>query len=210
MCRGRPWRTFPWYLGQKNYSGLYWCATEAALVGYESRLELSHLMMADFDSRVKRIASQPFQLCAVVGGHRFKRIPDYLVCTEDVPRVIDVKTRRALLDPAVVSLLDRTRRVVESRGWRYEVVCEPSPVEFTNIRFLAGYRRPWLFDAEVLAAVRGSAQREGASSIGEIVGGAGYQKPLALAALLHLVWRREFVVDVSRRLSAKTQVSTAL
>ena len=39
VIEGRPWRTFPWYLGQRNYSGLYWCATERAMVGYESRLE---------------------------------------------------------------------------------------------------------------------------------------------------------------------------
>jgi hypothetical protein len=26
VAAGRPWRTFPWYLGQKSYAGLYWCA----------------------------------------------------------------------------------------------------------------------------------------------------------------------------------------
>lgn len=35
VARGRAWRTLPWYLGQRNYSGLYWCATERAHVGYE-------------------------------------------------------------------------------------------------------------------------------------------------------------------------------
>lgn len=28
VVRGSPWRTFPWYVGQRNYSGLYWCVTE--------------------------------------------------------------------------------------------------------------------------------------------------------------------------------------
>ncbi len=27
VVRGRPWRDFPWYLGQRNYSGRYWCAS---------------------------------------------------------------------------------------------------------------------------------------------------------------------------------------
>jgi hypothetical protein len=57
VAAGRPWRTFPWYLGQRNYSGRYWSATERALVGYESLLELSRLILADFDCDVKRIAS---------------------------------------------------------------------------------------------------------------------------------------------------------
>jgi hypothetical protein len=33
VAAGAPSRKFPWYLGQRNYSGVYWCATEGALVG---------------------------------------------------------------------------------------------------------------------------------------------------------------------------------
>ena len=55
VADGRPWREFPWYLGQRHYSGMYWSATEAKLVGYESLLELSRLLMADFDRSSKRI-----------------------------------------------------------------------------------------------------------------------------------------------------------
>ncbi len=56
VAEGLPWRRYPWYLGQRNYSGMYWCATEAKLVGYESLLELSRLILADFDRPSKRIA----------------------------------------------------------------------------------------------------------------------------------------------------------
>jgi hypothetical protein len=62
VADGRPWREFPWYLGQRHYSGMYWSATEAKLVGYESLLELSRLLMADFDRSSKHIVSQPFQI----------------------------------------------------------------------------------------------------------------------------------------------------
>jgi hypothetical protein len=44
-----PFRTFRWYYGQRHYSGSYWSATMSAHVIYESRLELSRLLMADFD-----------------------------------------------------------------------------------------------------------------------------------------------------------------
>ena len=60
VAKGRPWRSFLWYLGQRNYSGRYWCATERRLVGYEARLELSRLTMVDFDRSSRSIASQPF------------------------------------------------------------------------------------------------------------------------------------------------------
>src|ERR1700738_5275113 len=62
-----PWRTFRWYKGQLHYPGLYWCATEARLIGYESRSELTRLVMADFDVAAKRIVSQPFRLTATIG-----------------------------------------------------------------------------------------------------------------------------------------------
>jgi hypothetical protein len=39
------------------------------MVGYESRLELAHLILADFDRDVKRIASQPFHLVIQKAGH---------------------------------------------------------------------------------------------------------------------------------------------
>jgi hypothetical protein len=86
VAAGVPWRTFPWYLGQESYSGVYWCATVGSLVGYESRLELSHLMMADFDRSVKRIASQPFQLRHCTNGVIHRRVPEYLLCTDKPQR----------------------------------------------------------------------------------------------------------------------------
>jgi hypothetical protein len=62
---------------------MYWCATEVKLVGYESLLELSRLLMADFDRSAKRIVSQPFQIRASIDGGRLTRIPDYLVLGEE-------------------------------------------------------------------------------------------------------------------------------
>jgi len=57
-----PWRTFRWYFGQRHYSGTWWSATIRDHVIYESRLELSRLLLADFDPRVRRISAQPFMV----------------------------------------------------------------------------------------------------------------------------------------------------
>lgn len=209
VVRGRPWRNFPWYLGQRNYSGRYWCATERRLVGYESRLELSRLMIVDFDLSSRRIASQPFWLTARVAGERLRRVPDYLVCTEQGPLVIDVTRAKKMSDPEFRRRLDLTRQVIESRGWRYEIVHEPPKVEFLNIRFLAGYRRPWLFRSDVLDSIRNAAQQVDERTVGEIVSGARHSRPIALAGVMHLLWQQEFTFDVTKRLSISTIVEVS-
>ncbi|MFM9609130.1 hypothetical protein [Streptomyces niveiscabiei] len=48
----------------------------------------------------------------------------------------------------------RRREVVQSRGWDFQVWTEPLEAELENLRFLAGYRRQWLFDEDLLAEIR--------------------------------------------------------
>jgi hypothetical protein len=210
IAAGWPWRRFPSYLGQRNYSGLYWSATEAKLVGYESLLELSRLLFADFDRSSKRIASQPFQITARVEGERLLRVPDYLVLTDTGPLVIDVTRRERLENPKYQHIFELTRRVVDSRGWQYELAHEPPRVEHNNIRFLSGYRRRWLFDEKVITEIRHLAERMSEPSVGEILSETAYPKRTALPALMHLLWCQDHLrVDVSERLSPATRVLAA-
>jgi hypothetical protein len=210
VAAGRPWRQFPWYVGQRNYSGMYWSATETGLVGYESLLELSRLILADFDRASKRIVSQPFHITARVGAERLSRVPDYLVLTDTAPLIIDVTRRERLEDPKYRHIFDLTRRVVEWRGWKYELAHDPPRVEYANVRFLAGYRRPWLFDDKVLTEVRCVAEGLDEPSVNEIVTGTGYPKRTSLPALMHLLWRQDHLtVDINRRLSPLTVVRVA-
>jgi hypothetical protein len=116
-----PWRTFRWYKGQRHYSGLYWSATMRDHVVYESRLELSRLIFADFDRAVHRILAQPFLLKADIAGKIRKHIPDYFLVTDHGPVVVDVKPAHLLTKPTVADTFAWTRRLVEARGRRYEV-----------------------------------------------------------------------------------------
>jgi hypothetical protein len=134
VALGKPWRTFPWYLGQRNYSGTYWCATECGHVIYESRLELARLIFADFDRHVKHVVAQPFLLRAKVGGRVKRHVPDFLLSTDTGPVVVDVKPRDQLTAPAVARTLSWTRAVIESRGWQYEIASEPAVAELENVR----------------------------------------------------------------------------
>lgn len=196
-----PWRSFRWYKGQRHYSGTYWSATTSDHVIYESRLELTRLLFADFDPLVQNIKAQPFLLKILVNGKIRKHIPDYLLITNQGPVVMDVKPRRRLSHPEVAFTSEWTRHAVESKGWQYEVWSEPPEVELENVRFLAGYRRNWLFRSELLDELRGS------DLDGVALGEAVHLLPdwpalLVRAALHHLLWTRDLVTDLSRPLSS--------
>ncbi|MDV6244467.1 TnsA-like heteromeric transposase endonuclease subunit [Rhodococcus opacus] len=200
-----PWRTFRWYHGQKHYSGAYWSSTERALVIYESRLELARLLLADFDHSVRRILAQPFLLEADVAGARPGHVPDYLLLSDDGPVVVDVKPARRLAKPQVELTFAWTRLVVESRGWRYQIASEPAEPELNNVRFLAGYRRDWLFDDDLLTGLR-SVNLHGAT-LGEAVRCLPEQpEPVVRSAVLHLLWRHHFTVDLSKTLTSRTML----
>ena len=194
-----PWRTFRWYKGQKHYSGTYWSATVRDHVIYESRLELSRLLFADFDLSVRGIVAQPFLLKTVLDGKVRRHIPDYLLLTGQVPVVVDVKPLHRLSKPEVTFTFDWTRRAVESRGWRYEVWSEPPAVELENIRFLAGYRRDWLFSTEALEELR-DADLDGLL-LGQITGCLpNHPEWQVRAAVHHLLWTQALVTDLDRPL----------
>jgi hypothetical protein len=200
-----PWRKFRWHKGQRHYSGAYWSATMRGHVVYESRLELSRLIFADFDQAVDRILAQPFLLKVKVDGKVRKHVPDYFLATECGPVVVDVKPEHLLAKPTVAYTFAWTRRLVETRGWRYEVWSgAPSP-ETENVRFLAGYRRPWLFDAIVLDQIR-SADVAG-RTFGEVVRSLADCDPAAArAAVLHLLWLGELKTDLSTPLSDRHEI----
>ncbi|GLV77082.1 TnsA-like heteromeric transposase endonuclease subunit [Streptomyces hygroscopicus] len=196
LCSATPWRTFRWYRGQKHYSGTYWSATMRDHVIYESRLELARLLFADFDPSVRDIVAQPFLLKAVVGGEVCKHIPDYFLITEHGPVVVDVKPSA----PVVAFTFAWTRQAVESRGWRYEVWSEPPEAELENIRFLAGYRRQWLFAPELLDEVR-RVDLEGVALGRAVRCLPDLPEPTVRAAIHHLLWAHDLRTDLTQPLS---------
>jgi hypothetical protein len=76
---------------------------------------------------------------------------------------------------------------------------------FTNVRYLAGYRRKWLFNEAFLNQIR-----RNASSIVEAPIRCVAKKPpahpwpLVHAALMHLLWQQEFRIDLDRPLESST------
>jgi TnsA-like endonuclease N terminal len=163
-------------------------------------LELARLLLAAFDTAVMHIVAQPLLLVASVEGKQRKHIPDYLLLTNDGPVVVDVKPRQHLTKPVVVRTFTWTRKAVESRGWRYEVWSEAPTVLLENVRFLAGYRRARLFESALIDRMSSSDLLE--MTVGEAIRKErAWPELMVRGALMHLLWRQHFTVDLTRPLT---------
>ena len=166
---------------------------------YESRLELARLLYADFDPAVSRILAQPFFMTAHVEGKDRRHIPDFLLLTEAGPLVVDVKPAHRLSHPEVAFTFGWTREVIESRGWGYEVWSEPATARLENIRFLAGYRRDWLFGSRVVDTLR-QAELDGATLAEAFAAARAFDEMLVRSVVFHLLWSGHLVTDLDRPL----------
>ncbi|MFD6312014.1 TnsA-like heteromeric transposase endonuclease subunit [Streptomyces nigra] len=200
LSAAAPWRVFRWYGGQKHYSGTYWSVTIRDHVIYESRLELTRLLFADFDRSVHGIVAQPFMLQTELEGKVRKHIPDYLLLSDRGPVIVDVKPLHRLSKPEVAFTFNWTRQAVESRGWQYEIWSEPPPAKLENIRFLAGYRRDWLFSTTVLEELRG-VDLDGVPLGRAAACLPGHPEPQVRATIHHLLWKQSLVTQLDTPLS---------
>ena len=205
-----PRRIFRWHKGQRHYPGRYWSATMGAFVGHESLLELAALLLEDFDPRVVRIGSQPFELIAERAGRAGSHVPDYMVEYSDSSfAVIDVKPARRLENPEIADALRWAGDIIQSRGWKYRIVSEPDPILLSNIRFLAGYRRSAQFAERDLRAVEAAAHD--AQTLGEVFrrGGAAVgDRAYARTIVLHLLWMNVLSCDLNQPLAQHTALET--
>ncbi|MDT3446421.1 TnsA-like heteromeric transposase endonuclease subunit [Pseudofrankia sp. BMG5.37] len=210
VVAGSPWRVFRWRQGQAHYSGWYWSATMAGHVVYESRLELSRLLLADFDPSVVGIAAQPFCLAAQVGDRVRRHVPDFLlVDAAGLVTVVNVKPAEQLARPKVAEALGWAGRVFTEAGWRHEIWSGAPAVVLGNVRFLAAYRRADRVDAEAVNEI--DRMVTGTARLGEVEAAlAGrFAVEVCRPALLHLVWRGVFRVGLDTPLSSASIVERA-
>jgi hypothetical protein len=199
------WRTFRSYRGQPFYSGMYWSATMRAHVVYESRLELARLLLADFDPKVGTIVAQPFQLSTRIDGRRRRHVPDVLLQDgTGTATVVDVKPAGLLADPTVARTLAWASELIHARGWRFEVWSGCDSVLLANIRFLAGYRRPWLFSEELVHQVLAAVRDGDTIAAVERRLAPRQQARTVRPALLHLLWCGEVTADLGQVLDGAT------
>ena len=201
-----PFRPFRCYYGQRHYPGSYWSATMSSHVIYESRLELSRLLMADFEPSVGFIVAQPFSIRCEVQGVVHRHIPDYLLFTDAGPVLVDVKPRDQVNDSKIAETFAWVQNEVESLGWRFEIASEQPPVLLANVRFLAGFRRPKSVNEPAVRALR--VARCDNVTFGDAVRNSDGAEPLVRAALLHMLWTHEVSTDLSKVLSSQSVLNS--
>lgn len=207
VVQGRPVRSFPTYIGQRNYPGLLWSATTGTLLGYESLLERDRLLLADFDPKVTAIASQPFWICGRDGRELRRHVPDFLLRTDVAFVVVDVKPEPLLDEPDLAAVLDWAGRAFAAKGWAFEVWSGANPVLLRNVRFLAAARRAETVDDNVLGKVAASL-RPG-MSVADAERASQIDHRLARGAVLALLWRGDWATDLTRPLSGESVLTAA-
>jgi hypothetical protein len=198
-----PVRAFGSYAGKKSFSGLWWLATTAKHVGYESWLERDHVMALDFDSDVVGLSSQPFRLSWEQDGKGRVHTPDYFARLRDgTGVVIDVRDDNRI-EPEDAEAFAATARACASVGWEFRRVGAMEAVRAANLRWLAGYRHPRCMDAGRAAGLRHAFGEprpllDGARRAGD---------PIAvLPVLYHLLWAHVLEAELDTALLSPSSV----
>lgn len=194
--------------GQRNYCGWYWSSTTGTHLEYESLLERDRLWLADFDSSVQTIVSQPFWLAGRDGSVIRRHVPDLLLvgaASEVV--VVDVKPAELLTMPEVAEVFSWTGRACQARGWRYEVWSGADPTVLRNIRYVgAGRRREFVPEAAFAATASAQVLDRALSDIEAEVVGEGHDAADVRLASLAMIWHGAWSVDMTVPLSSSTVV----
>lgn len=203
---GRPHRIIPSFFHQKHTSGLYWSATDRQLLHYESYLEAQWMTLADFDPTVTAIAPQPFTIQALDPSGSWSHTPDLFLRLHDGRgRVLDVKNPRKVGDEKVVLQARRTHTVCADMGFDYQLVAEPDPMTWRNVRWLAGYRRPLTLPDGLTAALLDEARTP--IPLGELADAFDFPE-LARTAVLRACWFHQLTFDITRPLRDSTLLQT--
>ncbi len=205
-----PWRVPQSVRGQSHFPGYYWSSTACAHVIYESQLELARLLVADFDPSVAAIAAQPFWLRMRISGRVRRHVPDFfLVQADESAQLVNVKPASRLADPAVAEALEWPGRLARDHGWDYEVWTGADPVYLANVRFLAGYRRPWAVPPGTADSVL--SRWEPGDTLAALAGraAADHGPGGARAAVLRLLWEQRLTADLHRPLDGGSGLEAA-
>jgi hypothetical protein len=129
------------HVGQRSYSGRQWVATTGAHLWFESLLERTYLLEADWDVEVDRIAAQPLRISFPSGEGPRTHVPDFLVRRRDGTIEL-VNVRPASKVAADQLLFDAVVDLASALGWRSSVFTEPPIVRTRNLEWLAAYANP--------------------------------------------------------------------
>lgn len=197
--RCAPVRSFPSWPHKRHYSGHHWLQRLDMHVPFESLAERTFLLELDRWPVVAGVSSQPMWIAWPRAGR--KHAPDFFVRLADCTGfVVDVRPLERIDDRAREQF-DRTARFCQAAGLRYGVYSPESLARDANLRFLMRYRDPKWRDPRALASLP-----RGAHLVGDLVDHLSELETPA-AAVYHLIWAGELIVDLGAPLTMRTMAS---
>lgn len=208
-----PIRTFPAYRGRRSHQGRYWFSRSQSHVRFESRFEMTALMVLDFRGETTAVSSNPFWLLWPKGSKPLRHAPDFFARRRDGSvLVVDVKPAARVTAADRVQHA-RTREVCTELGWEYEEFTALDAVVERNLRLLSGYHHPrFAPPAHCRAQVAELVQIAGEPGLplAELVEVAsaltGLTDDRVVCALYHMLWCAQLHTDLHRPLTWKTMV----
>jgi hypothetical protein len=199
-------RPFHFEKGLRSFAGWRFFAATGTHVGFESWLERDHLMLMDFDPRVRAVSSQPFWLTWRDDRGRSRRhVPDYFARRDDgTAVVIDVRPDDRIPDRDAETFAI-TALACQAAGWGYRRSGDLMPALVANVRWLSRYRNARCLVPQVTSALLdvfagGRGLFEGAELAGD--------RLRVLPVLFHLMWLGQLTADLQAApLSAATVVT---
>ncbi|NUR05363.1 MAG: TnsA-like heteromeric transposase endonuclease subunit [Streptomyces sp.] len=200
-----PWRAMRSRRGQAHLPGSYWSSTAGTQVIFESQLELARLLLADFDPDVIGIRAQPCWVRSKVKGRVRRHVPDFLLTLRSgLVRVVNVKPADRARDPKIREALAWPGELFAAQGWLYEVWSGCESVVLRNVRFLAGFRRPWVVDSALVDRARELVRDGDELVVAEHRLSAYGEREDVRPALLSMLWRGYWTTDLTRPLGGRS------
>ncbi|NOQ61991.1 TnsA-like heteromeric transposase endonuclease subunit [Mycolicibacterium fortuitum] len=199
-----PIRTFPAYRGRRSHQGRYWFSRSQSHVRFESRFEMTALMVLDFQGNATAVSSNPFWLLWPHGTTPARHVPDFFVRRRDGSvLIVDVKPAERITDKDRVQH-DRTRVICSELGWDYNEFTMMDVVVERNLRLLSGYRHPrFAPPGELGTLIAAQVHAAGKHGLGlpELVDAATRSAELAdervLCAVYHMLWNGQIRVNLN-------------
>jgi hypothetical protein len=183
----RPVRRIGTYKGAPNRIAFHPHRWGEALVylAAESRLELAHLRLRDFDSATLAMLTQPMVIVWPVGDRAIHHVPDLIVSRKGGYDLVNVKPDDPRFrTPMTLRIHELTTRTVSRLGWDTDLAGSLSDQALSNLRAISQWRwhdprydRPLTRIRQVRPASLGS--------IVDIAGDVGFGTELALHLLAH-------------------------
>ncbi len=172
---------------------------------------MSHLMLLDFDPTVVAVAGQPFRLRFGQKDAPYSHVPDVFARYADGSAVVlDVKGALATSTEKNRKVFGRTAEALAELGMGYRIATEPDPVLMSNVRWLAGYRRPQHLTDEVRLHIADAAETGTVKAVTtRAARSAGLPEAVIRPVLFHLMWHRLLVADLGRLIDNDTVLTLA-